>query len=128
MSQKLYRPYLSPEEIEAILYFLSCNLSVSRAPYKDAGARAYEKLYKLKAQISLSLLKPSHTLQPSLSEKLGFASEHPVLSVSLASLWERKEKGEILSPEDLKKAKTYAWEQGLLSAIESANFEKELGL
>jgi hypothetical protein len=122
MSQKLYRPYLSPEEIEAILLALSTHSTT------EAARSAYQKLFKLKAQISLSLMKPSHTLQPSLSEKLGFASEHPVLSVSLASLWERKEKGEILSPEDLKKAKTYAWEQGLLSAIESANFEKELGL
>ncbi len=121
MSQKLYRPYLSLTEIESILLALSVAGGFS-------NQSAYQKLYKLKAQIELSLMKPSHTLQPSLSEKLGFASEHPVLSVPLSQLWERKEKGEILSPEDLKKAKTYAWEQGLLSPIESANFEKELGL
>ncbi len=121
MSQKLYRPYLSLPEIEEILRALSVQGLFPKT-------EAYHKLYKLKAQVELSLLKPSHTLQPSLSEKLGFASEHPVLSVPLSQLWERKEKGEILSPEDLRKAKTYAWEQGLLSAIESANFEKELGL
>ena len=120
MSQKLYRPYLTLPEIEEIL----CSLSVTEA----SASSAYTKLFKLRAQISLSLMKPSHTLQPSLEEKLGFASEHPVLSVPLSQLWERKEKGEILSPEDLRKAKTYAWEQGLLSPIESANFEKELGL
>jgi hypothetical protein len=119
MSQKLYRPYLTLPEIEEILSSLSVSGKVDSA---------YQKLFKLRAQISLSLMKPSHTLQPSLSEKLGFASEHPVLSVPLSQLWERKEKGEILSPEDLRKAKTYAWEQGLLSPVESANFEKELGL
>lgn len=122
MTQKLYRPYLSLSEISHLLSLLAPDLSTQEAK------TSYGKLFKLKLEAEMGLRKESHILAPSIEQKLGLASqEEPTKNP--AELWSSYcQNPQSLSLAQIKIAKTYAWESGLMSDVEARIFEAENNL
>lgn len=126
--KKLYRPYLSLPEILSILSHLAPSLNSSP---ENPARSAYVKLFRLKTEAELGLRKEAWEKAPSLAEKLGFSqSDSPSAQQEAGKdLWERlhQDPGS-LSPAQIKAAKTYGWKEGLMSSVEAALFEREMGL
>ena len=123
--QKLFRPYLSLSEIEHLCSILSQNLSLPEAK------TAYGKLFKLKLEAEIGLRKEAHTLKPSLLQKLSDETIPSIPETLKPSphLWETFHTNPAsLSPAQIRAAKTYGWQEGLMSMVEASLFEKEIGL
>jgi hypothetical protein len=122
--QKLFRPYLSLPEVEHLCSLLSQNLSIPEAK------TAYGKLFKLKLEAEIGLRKEAHTLKPSLlqrvSDDLAPIPETLKPSSSLWALYNSNPSS--LSPAQIRAAKTWGWQEGLMSVVEASLFEKEMGL
>jgi hypothetical protein len=122
--QKLFRPYLSLPEVEHLCSLLSQNLSIPEAK------TAYGKLFKLKLEAEIGLRKEAHTLKPSLLQKISddLAPIPETLKPS-SSLWTLYNSNpSSLSPAQIRAAKTWGWQEGLMSVVEASLFEKEMGL
>ena len=122
--QKLFRPYLSLPEVEHLCSLLSQNLSIPEAK------TAYGKLFKLKLEAEIGLRKEAHTLKPSLLQKISddLAPIPETLKPS-SSLWALYNSNpSSLSPAQIRAAKTWGWQEGLMSVVEASLFEKEMGL
>lgn len=122
--QKLFRPYLSLPEVEHLCSLLSQNLSLPEAK------TAYGKLFKLKLEAEIGLRKEAHTLKPSLLQKISddLAPIPETLKPS-SSLWALYNSNpSSLSPAQIRAAKTWGWQEGLMSVVEASLFEKEMGL
>ncbi len=122
--QKLFRPYLSLPEVEHLCSLLSQNLSIPEAK------TAYGKLFKLKLEAEIGLRKEAHTLKPSLLQKISddLAPIPETLKPS-SSLWDLYNSNPFsLSPAQIRAAKTWGWQEGLMSVVEASLFEKEMGL
>lgn len=122
--QKLFRPYLSLPEVEHLCSLLSQNLSIPEAK------TAYGKLFKLKLEAEIGLRKEAHTLKPSLLQRL--SDNPPPIPETLkpsSSLWALYNSNPAsLSPAQIRAAKTWGWQEGLMSVVEASLFEKEMGL
>lgn len=122
--QKLFRPYLSLPEVEHLCSLLSQNLSLPEAK------TAYGKLFKLKLEAEIGLRREAHTLKPSLlqriSDDLAPIPETLKPSPSLWALYNSNPSS--LSPAQIRAAKTWGWQEGLMSVVEASLFEKEMGL
>lgn len=123
--QKLFRPYLSLPEVEHLCSLLSQNLSIPEAK------TAYGKLFKLKLEAEIGLRQEAYQKKPSLLQKL---EDQAIPSIPEAlkpsqNLWETfNSSPSSLSPAQIKAAKIYGWQEGLMSQVEASLFEKEIGL
>ena len=121
--QKLFRPYLSLPELEHLCSLLSQDLSLPEAK------TAYGKLFKLKLEAEIGLRQEAYRKKPSLLQKLSDEATPKETILPSAQLWETfNSNPSSLSPAQIKAAKTYGWQEGLMSQIESVLFEKEIGL
>ena len=121
--QKLFRPYLSLPELEHLCSLLSQNLSFPEAK------TAYGKLFKLKLEAEIGLRQEAYRKKPTLLQRLSDETIPKETILPSAQLWETFHSDpSSLSPAQIKAAKTYGWQEGLMSQIESVLFEKEIGL
>jgi hypothetical protein len=122
--QKLFRPYLSLSELSLLCSLLSKNQS------EEYATPLYGKLFKLKLEAEMGLRKEAHTLKPSLlqrvSDDLAPIPETLKPSSSLWALYNSNPSS--LSPAQIRAAKTWGWQEGLMSVVEASLFEKEMGL
>ena len=122
--QKLFRPYLSLPEVEHLCSLLSQNLSLPEAK------TAYGKLFKLKLEAEIGLRAEAYQKKPSLLQKISddLAPIPETLQPS-SSLWALYNSNpSSLSPAQIRAAKTWGWQEGLMSVVEASLFEKEMGL
>ena len=120
---KLWRPYLSLPKIEHICSLLSQDLST------PAAKTAYNKLFRIKLEAEIGLRQAAHTLKPTLLQKLEGQVQSEETVQPSESLWEIYNTNPAsLSLVQIRAAKTYGWEQGLMSQVEAVLFEKEIGL
>lgn len=121
--QKLFRPYLSLSELEHLCSILSRDLSIPEAK------TAYGKLFKLKLEAEMGLRQEAYQKKPSLLQRLSDEATPKETILPSAQLWETFNSNPAsLSPAQIKAAKTYGWQEGLMSAVESKLFEQEMGL
>ena len=120
--QKLYRPYLSLPELNLLTSLLSTNLE------KENATPLYGKLFKLKLEAEVGLRKEAYSQKPSLLSKL--SDEKPKETIKPSQeLWELfNQNPSSLSSAQIRAAKTYGWQQDLMSQVEKSLFEKEMGL
>ena len=122
--QKLFRPYLSLPEVEHLCSLLSQNLSLPEAK------TAYGKLFKLKLEAEIGLRQEAYQKKPSLLQKISddLAPIPETLKPS-SSLWALYNSNpSSLSPAQIRAAKTWGWQEDLMSIVEASLFEKEMGL
>lgn len=120
---KLFRPYLSLQEIEHLCSILIKDLS------HPAAKTAYGKLFRIKLEAEMGLRQAAHTLKPTILQKLEGQTQSQEIVQPSQYLWEKYNLNpSSLSLTQIRAAKTYGWEQGLMSPVESALFEKEIGL
>lgn len=121
--QKLFRPYLSLPELEHLCSLLSQDLSLPEAK------TAYGKLFKLKLEAEIGLRQEAYRKKPTLLQRLSDETTPKEIILPSADLWETFHSNpSSLSPAQIKAAKTYGWQEGLMSQVESVLFEKEIGL
>ena len=121
--QKLFRPYLSLPELEHLCSLLSQDLSLPEAK------TAYGKLFKLKLEAEIGLRQEAYRKKPTLLQRLSDEATPKEIILPSADLWETFHSNpSSLSPAQIKAAKTYGWQEGLMSQVESVLFEKEIGL
>ena len=121
--QKLFRPYLSLPEVEHLCSLLSQNLSIPEAK------TAYGKLFKLKLEAEIGLRAEAYQKKPSLLQKLEDQATPKETILPSQNLWETfNSSPSSLSPAQIKAAKTWGWQEGLMSTVEASLFEKEIGL
>ena len=120
MKQNNYRPYLTAEEVDALCTLLAATPATPTTPVL---ATLHRKLYTLHLKVQAGLSTPSYTSNPAptLEEKLGLgaatatAATAPTPSPSDARLaaYNKKQRGEILSPVETELAETYEWEHNI---------------
>lgn len=121
--QKLYRPYLSLPELSLLTSLLSTNLE------KEHATPLYGKLFKLKLEAEIGLRQEAYQKKPSLLQKLEDQATPKETILPSQNLWETfNSSPSSLSPAQIKAAKTYGWQEGLMSVVEASLFEKEIGL
>lgn len=121
--QKLYRPYLSLPELSLLTSLLSTNLE------KEHATPLYGKLFKLKLEAEIGLRKEAYSQKPSLLQKLEDQATPKETILPSQNLWETfNSSPSSLSPAQIKAAKTWGWQEGLMSVVEASLFEKEMGL
>lgn len=121
--QKLFRPYLSLPEVEHLCSLLSQNLSIPEAK------TAYGKLFKLKLEAEIGLRAEAYQKKPSLLQKLEDQATPKETILPSQNLWETFNSDPAsLSPAQIRAAKTWGWQEGLMSVVEASLFEKEMGL
>ena len=118
-----YRPYLTAEEIEDLCKLLSAHKH--EHTFTPALDKVYKKLYTLHLKVQSNLVTPGYTSSPlpSIEEKLGLqlkppatpaAATHTTTTSPLVlrlEAYNKKQRGEVLSPEEVELAETYEWEQ-----------------
>lgn len=121
--QKLYRPYLSLPELSLLTSLLSTNLE------KEHATPLYGKLFKLKLEAEIGLRQEAYQKKPSLLQKLEDQATPKETILPSQNLWETfNSSPSSLSPAQIKAAKTWGWQEGLMSTVEASLFEKEMGL
>jgi len=121
--QKLYRPYLSLPELSLLTSLLSTNLE------KEHATPLYGKLFKLKLEAEIGLRAEAYQKKPSLLQKLEDQATPKETILPSQNLWETfNSSPSSLSPAQIKAAKTWGWQEGLMSVVEASLFEKEIGL
>ena len=121
--QKLYRPYLSLPELSLLTSLLSTNLE------KEHATPLYGKLFKLKLEAEIGLRQEAYQKKPSLLQKLEDQATPKETILPSQNLWETfNSSPSSLSPAQIKAAKTWGWQEGLMSQVEASLFEKEIGL
>ena len=121
--QKLYRPYLSLPELSLLTSLLSTNLE------KEHATPLYGKLFKLKLEAEIGLRQEAYQKKPSLLQKLEDQATPKQTILPSQNLWETfNSSPSSLSPAQIKAAKTWGWQEGLMSVVEASLFEKEIGL
>lgn len=121
--QKLYRPYLSLPELSLLTSLLSTNLE------KEHATPLYGKLFKLKLEAEIGLRAEAYQKKPSLLQKLEDQATPKETILPSQNLWETfNSSPSSLSPAQIKAAKTWGWQEGLMSVVEASLFEKEMGL
>ena len=123
MTQKLFRPYLSLPEINLLTSLLSTNLE------KENATPLYGKLFKLKLEAEIGLRKEAYSQKPSLLQKINGDIQPTETIQPSQELWELfNSNPSSLSHQQIRAAKTYGWQQDLMSQVEKTLFEKEMGL
>ena len=121
--QKLYRPYLSLPELSLLTSLLSTNLE------KEHATPLYGKLFKLKLEAEIGLRQEAYQKKPSLLQKLEDQATPKETILPSQNLWETfNSSPSSLSPAQIRAAKTWGWQEGLMSVVEASLFEKEMGL
>jgi len=121
--QKLYRPYLSLPELSLLTSLLSTNLE------KEHATPLYGKLFKLKLEAEIGLRAEAYQKKPSLLQKLEDQATPKETILPSQNLWETfNSSPSSLSPAQIRAAKTWGWQEGLMSVVEASLFEKEMGL
>ena len=121
--QKLYRPYLSLPELSLLTSLLSTNLE------KEHATPLYGKLFKLKLEAEIGLRQEAYQKKPSLLQKLEDQATPKETILPSQNLWETfNSSPSSLSPAQIRAAKTWGWQEGLMSVVEASLFEKEIGL
>ena len=121
--QKLFRPYLSLPELSLLTSLLSTNLE------KEHATPLYGKLFKLKLEAEIGLRAEAYQKKPSLLQKLEDQATPKETILPSQNLWETfNSSPSSLSPAQIKAAKTWGWQEGLMSVVEASLFEKEMGL
>jgi len=121
--QKLYRPYLSLPELSLLTSLLSTNLE------KEHATPLYGKLFKLKLEAEIGLRAEAYQKKPSLLQKLEDQATPKETILPSQNLWETfNSSPSSLSPAQIRAAKTWGWQEGLMSQVEASLFEKEIGL
>ena len=121
--QKLYRPYLSLPELSLLTSLLSTNLE------KEHATPLYGKLFKLKLEAEIGLRAEAYQKKPSLLQKLEDQATPKETILPSQNLWETfNSSPSSLSPAQIRAAKTWGWQEGLMSVVEASLFEKEIGL
>jgi len=113
MKQNNYRPYLTAEEVDALCTLLAATPATPTTPVL---ATLHRKLYTLHLKVQAGLSTPSYTSNPAptLEEKLGLgAATSPSPSDARLAAYNKKQRGELLSPAETELAETYEWENNI---------------
>jgi len=118
-----YRIALTPQQVA---YLISCCKTEGREELLDIATTTGRQLELVQAKIQIGVVKPAFESTPpiSLEEKLGIEAATPTEKRFAAY---RKYQGNpsICTPQEVKLARTYMYENGMMSTQESEEFENE---
>jgi hypothetical protein len=112
-----YRPYFTAPELSEII----ASLKENPTPNRLAISR-YLESFNLK--ITHGVISPSHTLEPSIEQKLGFAPDSQIELPSeekLFSIW--KASPTLLNPSEIARVLDYRYRNNLMTPEEEKAYE-----
>lgn len=109
-----FRPYFTPSELQEVIRCLKV------APTTSLPLLRYLENFSLK--ITHGIMQPQVTLQPSLSEKMGF--EEQAIQQSSKELWQEwLISPDKMTPPQIARIQQYRWENDMMDAEEAAAYE-----
>lgn len=113
-----FRPYFTSPELSEIISCLKENPSQARL-----SISRYLESYLLK--INHGVISPSHTLEPTLEQKLGFAQiSEPIHAIDKAAYEKHVSNPSSCTPQEIAEALDYKYRSNLMTPEEEKEYEQ----